>query len=161
MEFKIFILVANLWWPYFLCSASYRRVGPIGSSWNHHLKWLLCCFILYFNLIDHPVMLFRIHCLVFFLSGDYSSSWRSHFLFLYFTLVHVIVDILYMSSSLISDIYFVFAISLNLARWTLSSWSMSQIGNEDRIHVYYARSEDDPNFYRRCYWLLDKYVLCI
>ncbi|XP_042441133.1 calmodulin-binding transcription activator CBT-like isoform X1 [Zingiber officinale] len=31
-----------------------------------------------------------------------------------------------------------------------------KIGNEDRIHVYYARSEDDPNFYRRCYWLLDK-----
>ncbi|RWW48979.1 hypothetical protein BHE74_00044910 [Ensete ventricosum] len=34
-----------------------------------------------------------------------------------------------------------------------------KIGNEDRIHVYYARSEYDPNFYRRCYWLLDKYVL--
>ncbi|CAL9162258.1 unnamed protein product [Musa hybrid cultivar] len=31
-----------------------------------------------------------------------------------------------------------------------------KIGNEDRIHVYYARSEYDPNFYRRCYWLLDK-----
>ncbi|WOL00294.1 calmodulin-binding transcription activator 5-like isoform X2 [Canna indica] len=31
-----------------------------------------------------------------------------------------------------------------------------KIGNEDRIHVYYARSEGDPNFYRRCYWLLDK-----
>ncbi|XP_038973808.1 calmodulin-binding transcription activator CBT isoform X7 [Phoenix dactylifera] len=31
-----------------------------------------------------------------------------------------------------------------------------KIGNEERIHVYYARSEDDPNFYRRCYWLLDK-----
>nr|XP_010938301.1 calmodulin-binding transcription activator CBT isoform X2 [Elaeis guineensis] len=31
-----------------------------------------------------------------------------------------------------------------------------KIGNEERIHVYYARSDDDPNFYRRCYWLLDK-----
>ncbi|CAL9154490.1 calmodulin-binding transcription activator CBT-like [Musa acuminata AAA Group] len=31
-----------------------------------------------------------------------------------------------------------------------------KIGNEERIHVYYARSEDDPNFYRRCYWLLDR-----
>ncbi|KAJ0979874.1 hypothetical protein J5N97_015348 [Dioscorea zingiberensis] len=31
-----------------------------------------------------------------------------------------------------------------------------KIGNEERIHVYYARSEDDPSFYRRCYWLLDK-----
>lgn len=31
-----------------------------------------------------------------------------------------------------------------------------KIGNEERIHVYYARGEDDPNFYRRCYWLLDK-----
>lgn len=31
-----------------------------------------------------------------------------------------------------------------------------KIGNEERIHVYYARSEDDPCFYRRCYWLLDK-----
>ncbi|KAG1338762.1 Calmodulin-binding transcription activator CBT [Cocos nucifera] len=31
-----------------------------------------------------------------------------------------------------------------------------KIGNEERIHVYYARREDDPNFYRRCYWLLDK-----
>ncbi|XP_028548187.1 calmodulin-binding transcription activator CBT-like isoform X1 [Dendrobium catenatum] len=30
-----------------------------------------------------------------------------------------------------------------------------KIGNEERIHVYYARGEDDPNFYRRCYWLLD------
>ncbi|THU69013.1 hypothetical protein C4D60_Mb08t09870 [Musa balbisiana] len=33
---------------------------------------------------------------------------------------------------------------------------MAPIGNEERIHVYYARSEDDPNFYRRCYWLLDR-----
>uniref|UniRef100_A0A1D1Z889 Calmodulin-binding transcription activator 5 n=1 Tax=Anthurium amnicola TaxID=1678845 RepID=A0A1D1Z889_9ARAE len=31
-----------------------------------------------------------------------------------------------------------------------------KIGTEERIHVYYARSEDDPNFYRRCYWLLDR-----
>ncbi|KAB8105443.1 hypothetical protein EE612_039305 [Oryza sativa] len=31
-----------------------------------------------------------------------------------------------------------------------------KIGNEERVHVYYARGEDDPNFFRRCYWLLDK-----
>ncbi|XP_020084466.1 calmodulin-binding transcription activator 5 isoform X3 [Ananas comosus] len=31
-----------------------------------------------------------------------------------------------------------------------------KIGNVERIHVYYARCEDDPNFYRRSYWLLDK-----
>lgn len=31
-----------------------------------------------------------------------------------------------------------------------------KVGNEDKIHVYYARGESDPNFCRRCYWLLDK-----
>ncbi|XP_038720181.1 calmodulin-binding transcription activator 5-like isoform X2 [Tripterygium wilfordii] len=31
-----------------------------------------------------------------------------------------------------------------------------KVGNEERIHVYYARGEDNPNFARRCYWLLDK-----
>ncbi|TVU39074.1 hypothetical protein EJB05_12477 [Eragrostis curvula] len=31
-----------------------------------------------------------------------------------------------------------------------------KIGNEEKVHVYYARGEDDPNFFRRCYWLLDK-----
>ncbi|XP_078446536.1 calmodulin-binding transcription activator isoform X2 [Wolffia australiana] len=31
-----------------------------------------------------------------------------------------------------------------------------KIGNDERIHVYYARGEDDQNFYRRCYWLLDR-----
>ena len=31
-----------------------------------------------------------------------------------------------------------------------------KIGNEERVHVYYARGEDNPNFFRRCYWLLDK-----
>ncbi|KAK1319879.1 Calmodulin-binding transcription activator 5 [Acorus calamus] len=31
-----------------------------------------------------------------------------------------------------------------------------KVGNEERIHVYYARNEDNPNFYRRSYWLLDK-----
>ncbi|KAJ4805771.1 calmodulin-binding transcription activator [Rhynchospora pubera] len=31
-----------------------------------------------------------------------------------------------------------------------------KVGNDERVHVYYARGEDDPNFYRRCYWLLDK-----
>uniref|UniRef100_A0ACD5V1C6 Uncharacterized protein n=1 Tax=Avena sativa TaxID=4498 RepID=A0ACD5V1C6_AVESA len=30
------------------------------------------------------------------------------------------------------------------------------IGNEERVHVYYARGEHNPNFFRRCYWLLDK-----
>ncbi|XP_038700970.1 calmodulin-binding transcription activator 5-like isoform X2 [Tripterygium wilfordii] len=31
-----------------------------------------------------------------------------------------------------------------------------KVGNEERIHVYYARGEDNPSFSRRCYWLLDK-----
>ncbi|KAI8561790.1 hypothetical protein RHMOL_Rhmol04G0368800 [Rhododendron molle] len=31
-----------------------------------------------------------------------------------------------------------------------------KVGNEERIHVYYARGEDNPTFVRRCYWLLDK-----
>ncbi|XP_062186861.1 calmodulin-binding transcription activator CBT-like [Phragmites australis] len=31
-----------------------------------------------------------------------------------------------------------------------------KIGNEEKVHVYYARGDDDPNFFRRCYWLLDK-----
>ena len=31
-----------------------------------------------------------------------------------------------------------------------------KIGNEEKVHVYYARGEEDPNFFRRCYWLLDK-----
>lgn len=33
---------------------------------------------------------------------------------------------------------------------------MLQVGNEERIHVYYAHGQDKPNFVRRCYWLLDK-----
>lgn len=33
-----------------------------------------------------------------------------------------------------------------------------QVGNDERIHVYYAHGEDKPTFVRRCYWLLDKYV---
>ncbi|XP_047319465.1 calmodulin-binding transcription activator 5-like isoform X2 [Impatiens glandulifera] len=31
-----------------------------------------------------------------------------------------------------------------------------KVGNEERIHVYYAHGEDMPTFVRRCYWLLDK-----
>nr|AXC59789.1 CAMTA transcription factor [Fraxinus velutina] len=31
-----------------------------------------------------------------------------------------------------------------------------KVGDNERIHVYYARGEDNPNFVRRCYWLLDK-----
>ncbi|CAA7399874.1 unnamed protein product [Spirodela intermedia] len=31
-----------------------------------------------------------------------------------------------------------------------------KIGTDERIHVYYARGEDYPNFYRRCYWLLER-----
>ncbi|XP_054786379.1 calmodulin-binding transcription activator 5-like isoform X2 [Prosopis cineraria] len=31
-----------------------------------------------------------------------------------------------------------------------------KVGNEERIHVYYAHGEENPNFVRRCYWLLDK-----
>ena len=33
-----------------------------------------------------------------------------------------------------------------------------KVGNEERIHVYYAHGEDNTTFVRRCYWLLDKYV---
>ncbi|CAI8585402.1 unnamed protein product [Vicia faba] len=31
-----------------------------------------------------------------------------------------------------------------------------KVGNEERIHVYYAHGQDYPSFVRRCYWLLDK-----
>ncbi|QHO50792.1 Calmodulin-binding transcription activator [Arachis hypogaea] len=31
-----------------------------------------------------------------------------------------------------------------------------KVGNEERIHVYYAHGQDNPGFVRRCYWLLDK-----
>ncbi|XP_058083699.1 calmodulin-binding transcription activator 6 isoform X2 [Magnolia sinica] len=31
-----------------------------------------------------------------------------------------------------------------------------KVGNLDRIHVYYAHGQDNPNFVRRIYWLLDK-----
>ncbi|KAJ4954433.1 hypothetical protein NE237_011216 [Protea cynaroides] len=31
-----------------------------------------------------------------------------------------------------------------------------KVGNEERIHVYYAHGQDNPKFVRRCYWLLDK-----
>ncbi|VVA97929.1 unnamed protein product [Arabis nemorensis] len=31
-----------------------------------------------------------------------------------------------------------------------------KVGNEERIHVYYAHGEDHTTFVRRCYWLLDK-----
>ncbi|XP_074321956.1 calmodulin-binding transcription activator 6-like isoform X1 [Apium graveolens] len=31
-----------------------------------------------------------------------------------------------------------------------------KVGNDEKIHVYYAHGEDNPTFVRRCYWLLDK-----
>uniref|UniRef100_A0A6M2FCR4 CG-1 domain-containing protein n=1 Tax=Populus davidiana TaxID=266767 RepID=A0A6M2FCR4_9ROSI len=31
-----------------------------------------------------------------------------------------------------------------------------KVGNEERIHVYYAHGQDNQTFVRRCYWLLDK-----
>ncbi|KAF5950830.1 hypothetical protein HYC85_012823 [Camellia sinensis] len=31
-----------------------------------------------------------------------------------------------------------------------------KVGNEEKIHVYYAHGEDNSTFVRRCYWLLDK-----
>ncbi|XP_022874689.1 calmodulin-binding transcription activator 5-like isoform X2 [Olea europaea var. sylvestris] len=31
-----------------------------------------------------------------------------------------------------------------------------KVGNDERIHVYYAHGEDNQTFVRRCYWLLDK-----
>ncbi|KAK3008546.1 hypothetical protein RJ639_013391, partial [Escallonia herrerae] len=31
-----------------------------------------------------------------------------------------------------------------------------KVGNDERIHVYYAHGHDAPTFVRRCYWLLDK-----
>uniref|UniRef100_A0A2N9IA65 CG-1 domain-containing protein n=1 Tax=Fagus sylvatica TaxID=28930 RepID=A0A2N9IA65_FAGSY len=33
---------------------------------------------------------------------------------------------------------------------------ISWVGDEERIHVYYAHGQDNPTFVRRCYWLLDK-----
>ncbi|KAJ0794234.1 putative transcription factor CG1-CAMTA family [Helianthus annuus] len=33
---------------------------------------------------------------------------------------------------------------------------LKQVGNNERIHVYYAHGEDRITFVRRCYWLLDK-----
>ncbi|XP_060174026.1 calmodulin-binding transcription activator 5 isoform X2 [Lycium barbarum] len=33
---------------------------------------------------------------------------------------------------------------------------LCKVGNEERIHVYYAHGQDNPTFVRRCYWLLDK-----
>ncbi|XP_042751940.1 calmodulin-binding transcription activator 5 isoform X2 [Lactuca sativa] len=32
-----------------------------------------------------------------------------------------------------------------------------KVGNDERIHVYYAHGEDQSTLVRRCYWLLDKY----
>ncbi|KAK9288740.1 hypothetical protein L1049_017204 [Liquidambar formosana] len=34
-----------------------------------------------------------------------------------------------------------------------------KVGNDERIHVYYAHGQDNPTFVRRCYWLLDKYAI--
>ncbi|KAK8572062.1 hypothetical protein V6N13_047684 [Hibiscus sabdariffa] len=31
-----------------------------------------------------------------------------------------------------------------------------KVGDAERIHVYYARGQENPTFVRRCYWLLDK-----
>ncbi|KAK3015645.1 hypothetical protein RJ639_005519 [Escallonia herrerae] len=31
-----------------------------------------------------------------------------------------------------------------------------KVGNDERIHVYYAHGHDAPTFVRRCYWLLDR-----
>ncbi|KAL5541926.1 hypothetical protein UlMin_009636 [Ulmus minor] len=31
-----------------------------------------------------------------------------------------------------------------------------KVGNDERIHVYYAHGQDNLTFVRRCYWLLDK-----
>lgn len=31
-----------------------------------------------------------------------------------------------------------------------------KVGNDERIHVYYAHGEEKSTFVRRCYWLLDK-----
>lgn len=53
----------------------------------------------------------------------------------------------------------IFAIlDLNNELFSLSLFSTLQVGNEERIHVYYAHGQDNPTFVRRCYWLLDKYV---
>jgi len=53
-------------------------------------------------------------------------------------------------SSPLQLIYLLFVISVYC--------SSIRVGNEERIHVYYAHGEDTPTFVRRCYWLLDKYV---
>ncbi|KAL4273381.1 hypothetical protein GQ457_13G023910 [Hibiscus cannabinus] len=31
-----------------------------------------------------------------------------------------------------------------------------KVGDAERIHVYYARGQENPTFVRRCYWLLEK-----
>ncbi|CAN6469148.1 unnamed protein product [Victoria cruziana] len=33
-----------------------------------------------------------------------------------------------------------------------------KVGDDERIHVYYAHGQEKPNFVRRCYWLLDKHL---
>ncbi|XP_031486379.1 calmodulin-binding transcription activator 6 isoform X2 [Nymphaea colorata] len=33
-----------------------------------------------------------------------------------------------------------------------------KVGDQERIHVYYAHGQEKPNFVRRCYWLLDKHL---
>ncbi|GMI93000.1 hypothetical protein HRI_002969300 [Hibiscus trionum] len=40
--------------------------------------------------------------------------------------------------------------------YAISFYFASQVGNEERIHVYYAHGHDNPTFVRMCYWLLDK-----
>lgn len=57
--------------------------------------------------------------------------------------------------------YFVMELlfSVDSVHQILSFFFMVQVGNEERIHVYYAHGEDSPTFVRRCYWLLDKYVI--
>ncbi|XP_047263981.1 uncharacterized protein LOC107863749 isoform X1 [Capsicum annuum] len=40
---------------------------------------------------------------------------------------------------------------------SFNKWILElQVGNEERIHVYYAHGEVSATFVRRCYWLLDK-----
>lgn len=61
------------------------------------------------------------------------------------------------------DCYSLFCYGIIIFSWLSSSnfviFFMVQVGNEERIHVYYAHGEDSPTFVRRCYWLLDKYVI--
>lgn len=46
-----------------------------------------------------------------------------------------------------------------LMRFPFACCFLVQVGNEERIHVYYVRGQENSTFARRCYQLLDEYVM--